>query len=317
MGAVTLTDRVSVSVRASTGGAAGAGSDKTSQDRATARNVADTLGGKDDLTDAQLDEIANAINNSGGSSSPNGRSVIDENGNEYVPIEAIIAAGKKMAENGAFDGTEIHEGLDDGNGGTVNIAGGVTSGPISFYTVNEDSGWQVSLNIPNVYYLSYLNSNNDGSNTWITVYMFSKTNFTYSQDNHYTNGTSDTTTYTGGAATATINNVNYSFFYAAISAGLRGSVDPPVTGGSQPTNAQMAAYLFGETHTDNSGSLIDWDAPNAEIERQIKEHYETFDPADHDEGAPGMWAGGYVLAGQLTVINPANPSTPPDPEEET
>lgn len=90
MSKITLTDRISVSVRAKND------TESNQQKVDTGNNIARALGG----TNANDVDAANI----GTTSKP---TITDENGNEWVSMQDIIDAGKKMQQNGAF-GAENH-----------------------------------------------------------------------------------------------------------------------------------------------------------------------------------------------------------------
>lgn len=80
----------------------------------------------------------------------------------------------------------------------------------------------------------------------------------------------------------------------------------PITDVGQ-TLLSLSAY-GEETEETTGGSLIDWNAPNAEIERQIKELHETWDVSEHQGSVEAN--GTYVLAGPIEY-NDADPTQGP------
>jgi hypothetical protein len=109
-----------------------------------------------------------------------------------------------------------------------------------------------------------------------------------------------------GAESVSINGVSYSFFTNSREWSSIGSnsvvIVPDYLGPyNQTSNGSISAtaaagILFG-TKTTSGGSLIDWNAPNAEIERQIKELHETWDVSEHEGAVTAN--GTYVLAGPI------------------
>ena len=290
MSKITLTDRISVSVRAKND------TESNQQKVDTGNNIANALGG----TNVNDVDAANV----GTTSKP---TITDENGNEWVSMQDIIDAGKKMQQNGAFGETTSYNGI----GGYKFDP--VVSGPVDIVMQNPSSNWSGMIDISHVpsgvLVFAY-----HSQNERIGFYAFSETNFEIPYD--YASGANATNatpppwgTISANSVTATIDGVSYSFFMT----------NPHGYGGQVATNATIniehatsipndtskcaAGILFGGS-TTTGGSLIDWNAPNAEIERQIKELHETWDVSEHEGAVTAN--GTYVLAGPIEY-NDADP----------
>lgn len=271
MSIITLTDRISVSVRAKNN------TEKSAQNKATGANIQRALGGSG-LSDSDLEEIGNV------------NSIQDEHGNEWIKMEDIIAAGRKMKEKGAFNNKEIHEGLTDSVTGTVYNFTNVYTPPVVAYINPNNPNYKGSISLESG--SCYVVFNNG-----LGAYVFSKESFSVWY--HYGLAVNAV----GDPASVTINDITYSFFAASLlpssmsnvtkdSPGVCVETDDNGWGGSK----YAAGYLFGPVH-EESNSLIDWDAPNAEVERQIKNLHETWDVSDHPGAVTGN--GTYVLAGPI------------------
>ena len=279
---ITLTDRISVSVRAKNETQA------NNQKKDTGNNIARALGGTN-ATDADAISV-------GTTKKP---TITDSNGNEWVSMEDIIAAGKKMKENGAFSGN--HSGLDNGSGDKYNLNNVYT------FSGNLDIPIPGSSNHLNYHYYPESNASIYMISTGSKVTFFSKESFNTvwsnirtSDDIDVGNGLSTPIQ----ATTVTINGASYSYFYSTNSTR---NVDISASGISNYEEGipgalyeNIAGYLFGPV--SSGGSLIDWDAPNAEIERQIKNLHETWDVSEHP-GASQSMGGTYVLAGPIEFNN--------------
>lgn len=295
---VTLTDRVSVSVREKTGAAAGSAGSLSEARKANGRDIADTLtkGGNSNISDEMAETLGNTT-----------KPVInDEQGNKWISMSDLIAAGKTMAANGAFDETTSYTGVDGQPVSVPVISGPMTLNAKAWQRVNETyqngdpPSSDITFSIPAEIIIPYSNGN------YANLRAVSKTAFTVT----YTNGSIEAT-----SSSAIIDGVTYSFFRANINPGAIRSwlaeqktiLTPDYSGASfsnpdSPSDATLANILFGTTHT-TGGSLIDWDAPDDVIEEQIRQLHETWDVTEHEGSA--LANGTYVLAGPIE-LNPAD-----------
>lgn len=275
MSIITLTDRITVSVRAKNE------TQGNSQKRDTGRNIDKALG-NNNISDSLADQLGNTKN----------PTITDENGNEWVSMNDFINAGRIMKENGAFKTKEVHDGMTDSDG-TV-YGAGMTTYPVPILGENKNGnkvgvdggGGQCCFYGPDFY-------------GYYGVCIFSTENTWY----HIYRGGAGVFDDVLNSESATIAGVTYSFFRENVSdANLTKEVIEALgvtASETYPSVKDVAAYLFGSTH-DESNSLIDWDAPNAEVERQIKELHETLDVSDHPGASgQGIGAGTYILAGPI------------------
>lgn len=321
MSKITLTDRISVSVRAKTD------TESNQQKVDTGNNIARALGG----TNANDVDAANV----GTTSKP---TITDENGNEWVSMQDIIDAGKKMQQNGAFHEEEIHEGIVAPNGYIYNISNPVIPQNDSpHWDYADENGDFVKTRGYNAYtqgvgYSSYYLY----SNSHISVIGTSKIEPVGRKGDTYfieqVNGvwTSRKVTDRSPDSLITISTINrelngktYELYtgttnisYSMLEPGLCRCNDAllPIDPnnyetlnhyGRKATIDDWIGFLFGPTHK-TGGSLIDWNAPNAEIERQIKELHETWDVSEHEGAVTAN--GTYVLAGPIEY-NDADPGS--------
>lgn len=275
MSIITLTDRISVSVRAKNN------TEKSAQNKATGANIQKALGGSG-LNDTDLEEIGNV------------NSIADEQGNEWIKMEDIIAAGRKMKENGAFgEKTEYS-------------IGNLSVIPISDITIYNDKGyrgpiWSANLTIP--YFGSgemdlYIRPSSfdevSVANTFVGIAQLVNSNDRRIYFKYPSNVIASS-----GILVVNPNDNNRSREYGSITNG--NAINDSYRNLIIPVTSVYSwndIYMSGEVITNTSGgSIIDWDAPNAEVERQIKNLHETWDVSDHPGAVTGN--GTYVLAGPI------------------
>lgn len=282
MSSITLTDRITVSVRAKNE------TQGNSQKRDTGRNIAKALG-NDNISDALADQLGNTKN----------PTITDENGNEWVSMEDIIAAGRLMKENGAFNEKPVYEGLPN----QPIIDNSYIYGPMSVEYIDGNMVklvWTTDAEI-NIFY----GSDDDAGH----VVCASKESFTIIYD-YYTNEggqwikqDSASSSIVSEAVTSAIDGVSYSYFYKEWGGTvLHGTSEQRARLTLKPSREVITSILFGPKHT-SGGSLIDWDAPNAEVERQINNLHETWDVTEHEGAVTAN--GTYVLAGPIE-FNPGD-----------
>lgn len=317
-----LTARVSVRVQAKNT------SQSNSQKRDTGKNIANALG-NGNISDELADQIGNT-------SSP---TIADENGNEWVKMEDVIAAGRKMKENGAFDEKTIYHPANN-DYYQMNV---LYPGPCQIIyrdRSNDDSSVIVSDDIIDVPagcvvipWGSPQPSEEYPDDYIVTIQVVSLESFTLQR--HYRNydgSDSDRdSTYTPNARTTRVNLgdgvTSYSFFTYSLGIGAYAHVDPSVKFGYiQPFNShtdpvnmtirymssddRIAAVLFGTKET-TGGSIIDWDKPDDEVEEDIRRLHETWDVSEHPGASgQGVGAGTYILAGPIE-FNDADPTQGP------
>ena len=96
MGIITLTDRISVRVSAKNT------SQSNDYKKATGGAIGKTLG-NEDISDELKTQLGNTMK----------PVITDEDGNAWISMADIIAAGKAMNAAGAFEEKEVHEGIVD------------------------------------------------------------------------------------------------------------------------------------------------------------------------------------------------------------
>jgi len=276
MGIITLTDRISVSVRAKNE------TESNSQKRATGKNIANALtsGGSADISDALADQLGNT-------SKP---TITDEQGREWVAMSDIIAAGKKMQQEGAFEKNTSYR---YGNVAAIDVRslpwnwfgriGGTGSDPIygeRFGPINTagyliQPGNQVLVsNDPPTY--SYPGGYRIGIIKYENLY--------YVLDNGWPS-------HAASNGSQSFDTMEDFIAYSGI----------PVTEVGQRL-LSLSAY-GEEQEIQSGGSLIDWTKPDDEIEEDIRNLHETWDVTEH---AGSVTANGtYVLAGPIE-FNPGD-----------
>ena len=314
---ITLTDRVSVSVRAKNA------SQSSSQKRDTGKDIADTLtkGGNSNISDELKDTI-------GDTTKP---VITDEQGRKWISMQDIINAGKAMQQNGAFAKNEIHEGIT-ANGIVYNINEFITGG--TFITGTNDSitetgvgniikvklaksqntawywyskSYGVGLDIVRHYGENSANYVNDGQYAILRinddgsrvdqVYWPKRPEISQPQVSQFS----------FSERTVSINGTLYRLY--RLSGGSMISTDGPHYEGQNPDayynniEQHIAGYFYGNVRTEG-GSLIDWTKSDSELEEDIRNLHETWDVTEHEGSVTAN--GTYVLAGPIE-FNPADP----------
>lgn len=280
MSKITLTDRISVSVRAKTD------TESSQQKVDTGKNIAKALG-VDDYNDTDAATIGNT-------SKP---TITDENGNEWVSMQDIIDAGKKMHQDGAF----VEKKSVTINGNTYTMIGSpMVFSDGSTYLGHRwaDDGAPICAQIENSTGTVYggLTLVNEGTNLNGRIYAVSQNSFRY-----YPNK------YSSAAQAYTYNGKTV--YYAAWNTGYMGVPGYHITGpefyANEPNYVAYCAwaYFYGE---QTGGSLIDWTKPDDEIEEDIRQLHETWDVSEHEGAVTAN--GTYVLAGPIEY-NDADPDS--------
>lgn len=263
-GPITVTDRISVRVSAKT----------QEQSAANKKAVGGAIGktlGNEDISDELKTQLGNTQN----------PVVYDEDGNAWISMEDIIAAGRTMKENGAF----VKKSYRYGNVACVPLDS-LGSIKTLFYTPG-------SPNQP-VYYGPV------GSGEDRLVYMKGPTYVAWVHDINY-----DSYTFiNSGGTISKISPAADSYFneYGELVNWVGNSSLTSPSGGSVPITDVGKTLLslseYGDYHEEEvDNPIIDWAAPNAEVERQIKELHETWDVTDHPGAVTAN--GTYVLAGPI------------------
>ena len=284
MSKITLTDRISVSVRAKND------TESSQQKVDTGKNIAKTLG-VDDYNDTDAATIGNT-------SKP---TITDENGNEWVSMQDIIDAGKKMQQDGAFDGPEyddyVHNGYHYLRTNTVTCIGHNQHSQVLINGKYETHDFvEVNVFSASGGMFSTMSRTQSGGNTGMAfgtmvtvdpnaVIHYKKyrqcTDIDYIQElSDYDMNSSDYTPKNGVMAHTSLT---------PDAAGLqKGVLDRNV----------VNAMLNGNpTITHHGGSLIDWTKPDDEIEEDIRQLHETWDVSEHEGAVTAN--GTYVLAGPI------------------
>lgn len=300
MGIITLTDRISVSVRAKNE------TESNSQKRATGRNIANALtsGGKANISDSLADQLGNT-------SKP---TIADEQGREWVAMSDIIAAGKKMQQEGAFDEKTTYR---YGNVACISVRSLpkktlMTKQGDKIVPTNHIGYGPTMMNYYKpTWYNVYVNaraiesSSNDGlkigyirfqdssrENKWMIRGL--KTS-PYQESGFMENA--DTGLYDNTAGNAlTTEGLEED---KGVTWDIPSSIPITTVG-----NDFYSLSAYGDLHEETSGgSLIDWTKPDDEIEEDIRNLHETWDVSDH---AGSVNANGtYVLAGPIE-FNPGD-----------
>lgn len=287
-----LTDRVSVRVSVAQSNS----SEKTKQDTATGRNIEKALGGSG-LSDVDAETIGSNVD-----------PVTDEDGNQWIKMEDIIAAGKSMKEKGAFLNTEVHEGILGNNGTLYNL----TAYDSASITLLQRSRQYPDSSDP--YYAfgnHYIKYSASGSSVYIAfiegsgwAYAFSKESFSVSCQ-YYQKTSEFYPSADGGAGfnvypvTSSINDVSYSYFCSQVAlndgynwagdVGNSGYVLNTIPDGAS-VNGCIAGFLFGATHMEPH-SMINWDGTDEEIAQEIEKLHETWDITEHNGSTTLIYAG--------------------------
>ena len=289
MGVITLTDRISVRVSAKNT------SQSNDYKKATGGAIGKTLG-NEDISDELKTQLGNTTK----------PVITDEDGNAWISMADIIAAGKKMNENGAFEEKTT---CRYGNVACMPVTG-FPSAPV----VNTVDAWGK----PNRFYDTYgpigITVDGDG------IYAFNDPAGVVVGCVHNINDDSYTLLAQPSFHTATIvavereygntspfgNGESWGTYLTHIGGGEVSKWFVPTTDVGQ-TLLSLPAY--GDYHEEtHGGSLIDWTKSDAEIEEDIRQLHETWDVSEH-EGAV-MAIGTYVLAGPIEY-NDADPTQGP------
>lgn len=282
-GPITVTDRISVRVSAKSQ------EQSAAQKRAVGGAIAKSLG-NEDIPDSLKDQLGNTTK----------PVVYDENGNAWISIDDIIAAGRKMNENGALPDKEDHKGLTV-NGELYNLAPAIcpyefqySSDPIRYLV-----GYQNSDSIP-----AYIIARLEDGGTY-TIYVFATQpvcSLGYKEWEDWRGRWNYVVGSMMNSALVYIADSRYSLCVCTRN-GYPAPFGVPVYTRSESRLLQdMAGFLYGAVETKPS-SIIDWDAPDAEVERQINELHETWDVSEHEGAVTAN--GTYVLAGPIE-FNPGD-----------
>lgn len=285
MGIITLTDRISVSVRAKNE------TERNSQKRATGKNIANALGNAN-ISDDLADQIGNT-------SKP---TIADEQGREWVSMSDIIAAGKKMQQEGVFDEKKSYR---YGNVTCVPIT--ATGGPVLLYKHPNNADFDaygygpIYISGEYTYYID-ANETKDSNKRDAKIACVKDISI---PDKPYYKIITDNSYSIRGLMIVTATNAYYSYTGSiTYGGGYSDSFTPmniPVT---EVGNRYNSLTAYGDLHEETSGgSLIDWTKPDDEIEEDIRNLHETWDVSDH---AGSVNANGtYVLAGPIE-FNPGD-----------
>ena len=300
MSLITLTDRISVSVRAKTT------SQANDQKKATGKNIANALtsGGDANISD----ELASQIGNT---SKP---TVTDENGNQWVSMSDIIAAGKAMKANGAFETKTSYKYGDieairigDLPYTYLDISGSGIKyhcyGPFGYKTSHGNPAYfGIRTNLSEVDRVARLNVKVGLANYKGTLYILASGG-SYPFRNIEVNEIVEGEWVGGSNRLNTGDNPMYlSDSYTVTNIPITDVSDLE----SFPNTGDIS--YFGEMTTETTGgSLIDWTKSDAEIEEDIRNLHETWDVTEHPGASGvGVGAGTYILAGPIE-FNDADP----------
>ena len=306
MGIITLTDRISVRVSAKNT------SQSNDYKKAAGGAIGKTLG-NEDISDELKTQLGNTTK----------PVITDEDGNAWISMADIIAAGKAMNAAGAFEEKEIHDGLLS-NGIIYNLKNVYPAETlVTKSRITSPYAWATYTTYmqPGAYWYKTSDS---------TLMIFSKAEVNQLiSDNHYhvdyDDGRSPYDSHdgpnSGSTWSTTINGITYNIRYKAMNVGYtEGLNDLPLGGADiryqngEPISDVlysayygMIGYLYGPVHT-TGGSLIDWTKSDAEIEEDIRDLHETWDVSEHEGSVTAN--GTYVLAGPIE-FNPADPTQGP------
>lgn len=293
MGIITLTDRISVRVSAKNT------SQSNDYKKATGGAIGKTLG-NEDISDELKTQLGNTTK----------PVITDEDGNAWISMADIIAAGKAMNAAGAFGGED--------HWGDVKMIP-VTSLPLSYaqyvgwlygpYCMQMGSGSQGDIyryigagtdqSGPidlTGFYIGYVVDNGDvfdiievpeGSSGLSMRYGYNK--YPIDPNHNYYNELDISSYPISGTSPDSIIVV------------LNGM---PKT---YTTYKGHHAYMYGD-YNKTGGSLIDWTKTDAELEEDIRDLHETWDVSEHEGSVTAN--GTYVLAGPIE-FNPADPTQGP------
>lgn len=301
MASTQLTARVSVRVQAKNA------SQTASQKRDTGKNIANALG-NGDISDELADQIGNTTN----------PTIADENGNEWVSMADIIAAGKAMYANGAFEEKLIYEGITDRNGTTWVVPSQYIIPSGTYAEERLNNGYKTRYTAPEhgigLYFKRSSSSVKErlfASKQQEPYYVLSASSVNENGSYTYYYDESHLSSYQLSYAASYIDSNPYEF-YDSNGSVYSSILDYPVwdIGNHDLTwiRANVVATLYGNVRT-TGGSLIDWTKTDAEIEEDIRQLHETWDPSEHP-GASGSMGGTYILAGPIEY-NDADPTQGP------
>lgn len=286
-----LTDRISVRVSAKRDEPE---QDKKDRDISTGRDIADSLGGggasgSSSISDEEAEAIANAASAASGGKS----NITDDQGRTWIPMESIIAAGKKMQEDGVFKDKTTYS---YGNIAAVRVKDYYFGEMVNYYTTSGEEvtypiyGPMGTTNSDNVLYTIYASGTTTENTTAGWIHNIHDNSYSLLYGNGYINST----------VSLKPNNKKSDKGNWVLEVNVSGATKPegsvfPVTDVGQ-TLLSLPAY--GEEQVETvPGSAIDWTKSDEEIEQQIKEVHETWDVSEH-EGATTA-NGTYVLAGPI------------------
>lgn len=271
MGIITLTDRIPVSVRAKNE------TQSNTQKRDTGKNIAKALG-NENISDSLADEI-------GATTKP---TITDEQGREWVSMADIIAAGKKMKENGAFDGPEYDDYVHNGyhylrTNEIYMIQGGSLYIHNKFYAKSGDIFTTLKKET-NGYLVSGVAYTTDGS-SFVNESWFENPNT--------------------GAISQYVKNESYGDEIKGSAYRASELLEPNAYGlqTGTLTRPMIISLLNEQPVAHHGGSLIDWTKPDDEIEEDIRNLHETWDVSDHAGSTTAN--GTYVLSGPIE-FNPGD-----------
>lgn len=283
MGIITLTDRISVSVRAKND------SQSNSQKRDTGKNIANALtsGGSANISDTLADELGNT-------SKP---TITDEQGREWVAMSDIITAGKKMQQEGAFDEKTTYR---YGNVACIRIG----DLPKVTYIVDYTSADPYEAHVLGPLWVEADTGNHfcySGGPYYEYTYD-TKIAVVRNNNRLYFLGTGSAPqgTYMNAELTRSVGSGGQPRSRSDITDRVSVIEGIPVT----DVGEILSLDQYGDYHEETTGgSLIDWTKSDAEIEEDIRNLYETWDVTEH---AGSVNANGtYVLAGPIE-FNPGD-----------
>lgn len=286
MSVITLTDRVSVSVRAKND------SQSSSQKRDTGKNIAKALG-NDSISDSLADQL-------GATTKP---TITDENGNEWVSMADIIAAGKKMNENGAFEEETKYK---FGNVTAVRLSDlPAYDNEGKYHPIDSWDGTESYFGSGHMVRDGYKDLIEEEEEIYIAGIIEASTGTKYLSF-HFGNVMS-------GSIAFRLRNEsdnNRTKSYGSYTAGnafifINGHIPSPGIPFTVIPTYYRELTSYGDMTTETSGgSLVDWTKPDDEIEEDIRRLHETWDVTEHEGSVTAN--GTYVMAGPIEY-NDADP----------
>ena len=278
-----LTDRISVRVSAKRDESE---QDKKDRDISTGRDIADSLGGGGSGGSSISDEEAEAIANAASAASGGKSNITDDQGRTWIPMESIIAAGKKMQEDGAFKDKTSYT---YGNIAAIPLTSlhGIALG---MYDTNQITHYGPTGTAESGD-LCYSQPRGEGMVGWIHNIHYD----TYALLSAVVN-------VNGAASSIGISPNSYFDDKGELHNWIGGEGPVVPTGSGIPVTdvgeTLLSLSAYGERSEETQpGSAIDWTKSDEEIEQQVKELHETWDVSEH-EGATTA-NGTYVLAGPI------------------